>query len=214
MDRKFCFLSLLGVLFFLVSAGNAQEMRQVIKVFKINHILASELLPTLKTVLSSKGKIVISKTRNSVIVMDYQKNVDSVWTIIQELDQVPQNVKVSVEFVEESALKKLNLKVSWLFKQGLWQIGTFCSSDAKSKFGVSVDAELLESGVYSLNRQFLLLEDGTEGRIFVGRKIPFHEVFADDGIVIHTTQYRDLGSGFLVKPTILADNRINLSIVK
>lgn len=184
----------------------------IVKTFKVNFLKAEDLVQTLQTVLSPSGKIVASKTQNMLVVMDYPQNVDSVWKVLQELDRPQKNIRVSIEFVEESELEKINIDVDWLFRDKLWQVGTFGSSNPADQFGPSVDAELLETGVYSLNRQFLLLQDGMEGRIFVGESIPFREVFSQFGYIVPATNYRDVGSSFLVKPTLLADDRINIVI--
>jgi hypothetical protein len=81
-------------------------------------------------------------------------------------------------------------------------------------------AQAAREGVYeslrqSSESQFLVVTDGGEGRIFVGKNLPYVQYYRDylygEGYLTAQFGFRDVGTSLLVRPRIVGD-RIEITV--
>lgn len=211
---KKIFISLIGfltLLAYIASSSFADDM--LLKVFQINYRKAEEMEKTVQLLLSPEGRISVDKRTNSLIVKDYPENIRTVADFLKEQDRRPQQVKIKIRYVDEAALKRIGASVDWQYRGGHWAIGNIMSN----KKGMNIDALLgaEKERQKVTGEQTLLVMSGSEGRIAVGRSIPYTDWFywytKNRGYMIKETKFKDVSTGFVVRPRVAGSN-INIDI--
>ncbi|MBI5025566.1 MAG: hypothetical protein HZC12_02325 [Nitrospirae bacterium] len=194
-----------------VSFSSADDT--VLKVFQINYRNAEELEGVVKPFLSPEGRVVADKRTNSLIVKDYPANIKAIAEFLKEQDRRPQQVKIKIKYVDESNLKRIGLTINWQYRDSHWAVGNI----AGDKKGINIDALIsAEKGRQQISgEQSLLIMSGSEGRIAVGRSIPYTDWFywytRNHGYLTRETRFKDVSTGFVVKPRVIGNN-INIAI--
>lgn len=208
---KFMRLIVFFIIVSIVSISIADEM--LLKVFQINYRKAEEMEKAVQLLLSSEGRISVDKRTNSLVVKDYPSNIRAVADFLKEQDRRPQQVRIKIRYVDESALKRIGASVDWQYRGGHWAIGNIASN----KNGMNIDALLgaEKERQKVTGEQTLLVMSGSEGRIAVGRSIPYTDWFywytKNRGYMIKETKFKDVSTGFVVRPRIAGSN-INIDI--
>ncbi len=212
MRRIFIFLIIFLVLLAYVAASSiADEM--LLKVFQINYRKAEEMEKAVEMLLSPEGRISIDKRTNSLVVKDYPANIRAVADFLKEQDKRPQQVKIKIRYVDEASLKRVRMDVRWQYRGGYWAIGNIMTN----KKGMNIDALLgAEKERQKITgEQTLLVMSGSEGKIAVGRSIPYTDWFywytKNRGYMIKETKFKDVSTGFVVRPMVAGSN-INIDI--
>ncbi|MFZ3090336.1 MAG: secretin N-terminal domain-containing protein [Nitrospirota bacterium] len=212
MKKIFIFLiGFLTLLAYIASSSFADDM--LLKVFQINYRKAEEMEKTVQLLLSSEGRISVDKRTNSLIVKDYPENIRTVADFLKEQDRRPQQVKIKIKYVDEATLKRVGASVGWQYRGGHWAIGNIMSN----KKGMNIDALLgaEKERQKVTGEQTLLVMSGSEGRIAVGRSIPYTDWFywytKNRGYMIKETKFKDVSTGFVVRPRVAGSN-INIDI--
>ena len=212
MKKVFIFLiSLLALLAYIGSISLADEM--LLKVFQINYRKAEEMEKAVEMLLSPEGRISVDKRTNSLIVKDYPANIKAVADFLKEQDKKIQQVKIKIRYVDEKTLKRVGMDIKWQYRDSHWAIGNIISN----KKGMNIDAVL---GVGKerqkvTGEQTLLVMSGSDGKIAVGRSIPYTDWFywytKNRGYMIKETKFKDVSTGFVVRPRVAGSN-INIDI--
>lgn len=105
------------------------------------------------------------------------------------------------------------MDIKWQYSDSHWAIGNIISN----KKGMNIDAVLgaEKERQKVTGEQTLLVMSGSEGRIAVGRSIPYTDWFywytKNHGYFIKEAKFKDVSTGFVVKPRIAGEN-INIEI--
>ena len=212
MKKIFMFLiSLLTLLGYIASSSIADEM--LFKVFQINYRKAEEMEKAVEMLLSPEGRISVDKRTNSLIVKDYPANIRAVADFLKEQDKRPQQVRIKIRYVDEAALKRAGMDVKWHYRGGHWAIGNIMSNKKGMNIDTLLGAEKERQG--TSGEQTLLVMSGSDGKIAVGRSIPYTDWFywytKNRGYMIKETKFKDVSTGFVVKLMIAGEN-INIEI--
>jgi len=212
MKKVLIFLiSFFTLLSYSASLSVADDL--LLKVFQINYRKAEEMEKAVEMLLSPEGKISIDKRTNSLIVKDYPVNIRAVADFLKEQDRKIQQVRIKIRYVDEAALKRIGASIGWQYQGGQWAVGNIMSN----KKGMNIDALLgaEKERQKVTGEQTLLVMSGSEGRIAVGKSISYTDWFywytKNRGYMIKETKFKDVSTGFVVRPRIAGSN-INIDI--
>lgn len=88
------------------------------KNFQVQHAKASELVPVLESMKSTRGKITTVDRSNSIIVYDTQKSIDQMANALEELDVETLQIMITAKLVVVSSDLARQLGVDWTAKMG------------------------------------------------------------------------------------------------
>ncbi len=175
----------------------------VIKVFKIHYRFAEDFERTVEMFLSPEGSVVADKISNSLIVKDYPENINAVAEFLKTQDTVQTQVRVTMQFTDETALRENGFIVHWSAGGSHWTVGTAAGP------GLNIHAllkdkhqKLRKSGELSL-----LVMSGRSGRLETGMTIAYTDWFYHyarrHGHLSVETKFRDVITGFFVSPRVI-----------
>lgn len=184
-----------------------------IRVFKINYRNAEEMEGMVRIFLSQEGGVAVDKRTNSLIVKDYPENIKAIEGFLKEHDKRIEQVRIKIGYVDDKTLEKVGLSVNWQYRGGNWAVGNVLRPGK----GLSIDALIgAEKGREKIGgEQTLLVMSGSEGKIYVGRSIPYTDWFyrysRHYGYLVKETKFIDVSTGFVVRPRVAGDS-INIEI--
>jgi type IV pilus secretin PilQ/predicted competence protein len=202
------------------------------KFFSIKHANAKDIVPPVKSILSTRGKVEVDVRTNGLLVTDEPGNLIRLATFIAEMDRETRQVKIAAKLIEVSSDYLHELGVSWNFNQagedsrgrdyttdgstdGAGRVadpfGTYAFSTLQK--GWNLDATisaLVNSGKGKIvAHPEITTVDNKEARIQVGQKVPIKQFSATGDIVI---TFEEVGTILRVTPHITSDNRILLQM--
>lgn len=199
----------------VLPAVPAASMEMELEVFRVYYRKAADLVEPLKGVASRHGRLAAEEKSNTLIVRDYPPNMAAIKRLLKKLDARPQNVRITVGFVERKELRKLEMEVRWIFSDDNWSVGSVRSISGRER-SLSVTPLMAPEMFDSINRQELFLLENSEGEILVGLQIPHFEYFmeygARHGYMKESVNYKNASASFGVTPRVLGDGRIELEI--
>ena len=210
MRHKFV---LLGLILLTVAVGQAALADQV-KIFKINHRPAPEMLSLVQAALSKKGTAVLDKRTNSIIVRDSTIGIRRVAALLSKQDLPLKNISVSLSEVGKNELSKLGVSVDWNVKKGNWRAGNLRGRNDGTRIGVTGTRRTQESKATTTRR--LLVASGGRGMLLSGQNIPASKSrirrFEGYGFQIPQGRHSSVQTGFEVAPIVI-DGKVHLELV-
>ncbi len=197
----------------LLMASPAYAQSTVVEVFEIHYSDAQELIESVASVLSDKGKVTVNSPSNTLIVVDTPAYIARARDLIARLDRRPKNIRIDVDFIEKEQLDKLGINVDWRISGPGWTVGNV----PHDMEGVHVTGSVTSSTLDSKKKQFLLLMEGHEGRIFVGESVPLTEYFFSYGYrygyISRNVKFKDAGTSFVVTARSAGKGKMRVSLV-
>ncbi len=220
-----------------VIAAERAVMITATEVFAINYAKASEISPSLSSMLSSQGKIQVDIRTNSLIITDAAANLKKIADMIKALDIATPQVVIEAQIVEIGNSDLQYLGINWTasktipYKEGQSTDVTLGMLPAGPTFGGGAEGTLTIASVMSkaqLNATLSALAtkgkskvlsnpkistiNNKEARILVGDRVPYSIITNTPMGWVKTTAYIDVGIRLLVTPTINPNNIITLKI--
>ncbi len=99
----------------IVSMESLQQEPVSTEVFLINYAKASEILPTITSLIDSAagGKVVVDARSNSLVITERPSRMNRIRPIIELLDRATDQVMIETKFVEVSDADVKNIGVNW-----------------------------------------------------------------------------------------------------
>lgn len=194
----------------------------------VNYSNAKEIRMALENVLSQRGTISVDEGSNALIVMDIEKNVEKIESMVRELDRRLYQVDINAKLVEIDVEAAREMGIDWnlfnLHKSGFSGTGSAAVSEklplssSTLKFGSVRSWGELNSMLQMLERTNkaniisnprITTMDNREARIMVGKEIPL--IVADEaGNPI--TELTKIGIMLIVTPRVNSDRTITLDL--
>jgi len=203
------------------------------KFISIKHANAKDIVPPVKSILSTRGKVEVDVRTNGLLITDEPGNLVRLETFIKEMDRETRQVKIAAKLVEVSSEYLHELGVSLQFHQaGEDSRGRDYRNDGETDgadtrvadpFGIYTFTTLqngwdLEAKIAALVSEGkgkivahpeITTVDNKEARIQVGQKVPIKQFSATGDIVI---TFEEVGTILRCTPHITSDNRILLQL--
>lgn len=213
-------LKLAVLLASLQASAIAMGEELVTEVIPLGYRSVTEILPILRPLVPPPGTVAGLYT--TLVIKSDVRTIEAVKQILRELDRAPQNLMVTVRHGISDSLRRSEGEAAIVIDQGdvrlaaggLRQGGALASgSDGASRAGVRVfDTRSTTRG---REVQRLRVLEGHQAFIRVGESVPLAQrsIITFGGItsVQDSIEYRDVTSGFYVRPRLSGD-RVLLEI--
>jgi type II secretory pathway component GspD/PulD (secretin) len=191
----------------LVSLSSAE-----VAVIKVNYREASDLLPMVKTLLSSEGKASLDERTNSIIVVDSSAAIAEIQAFVATMDKPAEQVRVRFRFQETSRSTDRDISTSGRYSE---EHGSVAFGGAEED-GVHISAQDSISQHRGQTESFISVMSGRPAYLWVGREIPFTQrwvylthTYAHE---VETVEFHRVETGFEVKPVVAGD-RVHIEII-
>ncbi|MCJ7578885.1 MAG: type IV pilus secretin PilQ [candidate division Zixibacteria bacterium] len=203
------------------------------EVIPVKYGTASDMVKSVKAVLSQRGTVDTDDRTNSLVIRDIPENIERVKELVNILDKETDQIKISTRLLEVESGAMTELGINWSiisreaadllegakpeasFDQKANKvsdpIGTFTYATAQTDF----DLEATVSALVSSNKGKIVAHpeittvDNKEAFIQMGQKIPIKQ-FDQSGNVVIT--FTEVGTILRVTPHITSENRILLKL--
>jgi len=197
------------------------------KIIGISNSTAGDIVSTVKSLMSERGKATADDRSNSIILQEVPDNLDKVLEYIAELDKPARQIKISTQLMEISSQGLEELGVNWS-AQGVYtsnsgrsytQQGEVVgnrSSDVAGRYTVGavqkgwtldavIEAIVADGKGKIIAHPEITTLDNTEARIQMGQKVPIKQFDESGNVVI---KFEEVGTILIVTPHITAENQI------
>lgn len=166
-------------------------MASELRTFDLRHRSADELIPIIQPVLDADAAI--SGTGYTLIVRSSKENLRQIASLVEQLDQAPQQLLITVEQGGEQQGSRIGAEVP--------------GSRSEQRIGARVYSSEREK-LDSIGQQLRVME-GQWATIRAGQSIPQvvqqYRHSASGSEIEHRIEYKDVESGFEVRPLISGD---------
>ncbi|MDH3287834.1 MAG: hypothetical protein OEP48_08955 [Betaproteobacteria bacterium] len=219
-------LGRLALVFAFLLATAAARAQTVLEVIPLHHRTAEEVIPVLQPLLVPEGTL--SGFRGQLIVRTTPANLEEIKRILARLDRAPRQLLITVQQDIDANVQRSAAEISG--NVGGDNVRVILPPTSRERQGgrvviqegdSRVRAHVLDSGsaVSERNAQTLRVTEGREAFIRVGQSVPLRgrqitrTVLGGQVVeqVVDTTQYRDVTTGFYVRPRLSGD-RVTLDI--
>lgn len=210
----------------IASAATLQALTT--NIYKIRYARAEMLKKTLTKLLTERGKIESDTRANTLIITDIPLVIESMNSIVDQLDQPTAQVLVEAKIVQVDASRSRELGVAW-------GIGNLDNPIANTKAGANVDLGVsqptgsftfgkLQNGVNMaatlsaleednaaevLSQPSVLINDNESASITSGKRIPINRLDESGNIV---TEFYDVAVKLNVTPHINPNNEVLMTL--
>jgi hypothetical protein len=195
------FALFVAILFVLVPAAQAR-----VAVYKADYRLASDLLPYAEAGMGSEGKIQLDPTRNSILLVGDDAQVERTLSLLKAQDTAPRMIRLHYEHVRQEELSEYGLSIQWKGNYGHVILG---EGKPVSREGLYVRWRDRQHSAEDRFQGELMILEGHSGRIATGRSVPLQNHSKQYGT---QTSFIVGESGFEAQPTVLGSGKIQLEL--
>jgi len=208
-------------------------VRLEVKIVRLNNTSAADIVESVRSLLSERGKVDADEHTNSLILQEVPDNLPHVVKFIQELDKPARQIRISAQLLEIYNNDNFELGVNWMVHGTTNQNGRIIDqtgtsnanrvADPLAQYDLTVDALAqgwtIEAAVASIlsegNGKIIAHPEITtienkEARIQMGQKVPIKQFDESGNVVI---KFEEVGTILKVTPTITADNQILMHLM-
>lgn len=222
--RAFCRWVILAA---LLTAAALTRAEPVVEVIPLHYRTAEEVIPILQPMLAREGAI--SGFKGQLIIRTTPENLAELKRILATVDAAPRQLIITVRQDADDSLRRRSADVSGNIGNDNARVivppaagrdnrgGRIVIQDGDSR----VSGHVLDSASRASERniQTIRVMEGREAFIAVGQSVPVRDRQVTRTIVngqvveqvVNTTQYRDVATGFYVRPRLSGD-RVMLDI--
>jgi len=182
-----------------------------VAVMKVQYRKAAELVPVVRSMLSSSGSVTVSERVNSLVVVDNPEAIRRVYAFLEQFDRPVEQVRILVRFNTAGANEKSSVAARGRYSNDDVSVAV----GGKKKDGVDI---LVEGRAYrqqSHSSAFVVAMSGSPAIIRTGKEIPYRQgspFFRRHAPRGETVTWQNAESGFEVTPTVMGE-RVHLKIV-
>ena len=199
--------------------------------FRIQNVSADLMQESIADAISSRGNIVVDAQTNTLIVTDLPEQLKIISDMIDSLDILNNQVKISCQIVQidQSSLKELG--INWSASEvggnvkdvsaNMNQVGGVGAGGAMGnftwgiisgsyQFDVRLSAIISEGKGKILDQPHIITMDNISAEIFSGKQIPINTVDQAGNLV---TTFYSIGTKLNVKPRIAKDDKIVMELL-
>ncbi len=206
--------------------------RLEVKIVRLANTAASEIVKSIKSLMTERGKVDADERTNSVILQEIPENLDRVISFIKELDKPSRQIKISAQILEISSSDESELGVDWTAGGSYVPNADRSIDQTVTQNGDRVTDKFLQYNVIALQRGWninatisaivsagkgkiiahpeITTIDNKEARIQMGQRVPVKQFDQSGNVVI---QFEEVGTILKVTPHITAENQILMHLM-
>ena len=205
--RNVLMLILVPALILLSGILSANE----VAVIKVKYRKAAELVPMVRSLLSSGGSVTVSERVNSLVVVDKPETIRRVYGFLEQFDSPVEQVRILVRFNTAGADEESSVAARGRYSNDNVSVAV----GGKKKEGVDISAEDRRYRRQLQSSAFVVAMSGSPAIIRTGKEIPYRQgspFFRRHAPGGETVIWQKAESGFEVTPTVMGE-RVHLKIV-
>ncbi len=197
------------------------------KIFRIKYLKASDVAPVVEGLLSSRGKMKVEASTNSLVITDLPDNIYKIENFLSGMDKPARQVQIQVKVVEVDYDAARSLGINWVVAKNhpSDRVGVRLSNDAsiagaKTNLsigtiinGISIDNVLQalenESKANIISAPSIMVADNNKAKIVSGKKVPVVTKDISGNTVV---QFFDAAIKLEVTPHITPDGNIAMEL--
>lgn len=203
------------------------------EVISVKHGTASDMVKSVKTILSQRGTVDTDDRTNSLVIRDISENIGKVKELVTTLDKETDQIKISSQLLEIESGSLTELGIDWsiistesadlmegekpkaTFDQYTNRVGdptgtfTFATAEANFDLQGTISALVASNKGKIVAHPEITTVDNKEAFIQMGQKIPIKQ-FDQSGNVVIT--FAEVGTILKVTPHITSQNRVLLKL--
>jgi len=217
------------------SEHEANQMKLVpleTRIIKVSNSTAEDMIETVKSLLTERGKATADVQSNSLVVQDIPENIPVVIDYITQLDKPARQIKISAQLLEISSDGLSELGVNWMangvsqsegghttFDQTgevMADVASISGTKEIGKYSIKVmgndwrldafvDAVVKSGKGKIVAHPEISTVENKEARIQMGQKIPVKQFDQAGNVVI---KFEEIGTILTVTPHITAENQV------
>ena len=209
---------------------DANQMKLVpleTKIVKIANSVASDMVETVKNLMTDRGKVVADSRSNSLVLQEVPENLVVVLEYISKLDSPAKQIKISAQLLEISSEGLQEWGVNWMLNGsyvsdggsqvnqtgevmadiGTNPIGRYSVEVLSHNWSMDAFVEaLVKSGKGKIiAHPEITTVENKEARIQMGQKVPVKQFDQSGNVVI---KFEEIGTILVVTPHITAENQV------
>lgn len=212
----------------VVISYQPQQVSKIVPLKTVNYATINSIC---KPLLSKTGTMGYLAQRNSVIIFDYQNNVNKIAKLINKIDLPAVNIRIDVDFIGSSNRQQDKLYGKLNYKKYPTRNNQIIIKNGKiiKPNNITFDlARRRETGSRNTS-QFILTKSGSPARLWVGKTIvdpswlqyrqlrPTWVITGPGGTVVvpgsdNDIVWRDIGSSLYVLPRYLGNGKIDVEV--
>ena len=198
----------------------AQSLRT--EVINLGFHSVSEIIPVIRPLVPPPG--VVTGLQNKLIIKTTPENLSAIGELLKSLDRAPANLLISVRHRLDAEIQRDLASAAGQVRTDRVRVNTgerTNSSGAKvrvstSKGDVSTTIQSSRKTSRQRDKQRIRVLEGRQAFIQAGSSVPYQEgitvVRGNTVTTVRTTQFRDVGTGFYVRPQLSGDHQVRLEI--
>ncbi len=206
--------------------------RLEVKIVRLANTAAAELVKSVKSLLTDRGKVDADERTNSLILQEVPENIERVINFVKELDKPARQIKISAQILEISSKEANELGIDWTAggktvpndERSISQTATQNGdrvTDQFVKYNVIAvqrgwDINATVSAIVSSGKGKIIAHpeittiDNKEAKIQMGQRVPVKQFDQSGNVVI---QFEEVGTILHVTPHITAENQILMHLM-
>jgi hypothetical protein len=182
----------------------AQEA-ETIKLLRLVHRNAEELLPAVQDLLGPEGMATADPPSNGLLVIDRAENVARIEAWLKEMDQPVPHLRVEVRFDNQAVESRAEVGVEGRVEAG----DVAVSAGDRPAEGLTVGLEAGERQQRRTGSYVITVASGGTAHIVSGRDVPYREewvrICRRYRTAISTLRFLQVDTGFEVRPLVTGD---------
>ena len=197
------------------------------KVFRVKYLKASDVAPVVESLLSSRGKMKVESSTNSLVITDLPDNLIKIENFLNGMDRPERQVQIQVKVVEVDYDAARSLGINWVVAKDhpTDKVGVRLSNDASIGGaqtnlsigtivkGISIDNVLQalenESKANIVSAPSIMVANNNKAKIVSGKKVPVVTKDISGNTVV---QFFDAAIKLEVTPHITPDGNIAMEL--
>lgn len=198
-----------------------------VKIVRLANTAANELVSSVKSLMTDRGKVDADERTNSLILQEVPENIDKLITFIKELDRPARQIKISAQILEISSKDANELGIDWSAAGKYAPNSDRSISQEATQTGNKVTEDFIKYNIVAVQRGWdinatvaaivstgkgkiiahpeITTVDNKEARIQMGQRVPIKQFDQSGNVVI---QFEEIGTILRVTPHITAENQI------
>jgi type IV pilus secretin PilQ/predicted competence protein len=206
-------------------------VRLDVKIVRLANTAAAELVTSVKSLMTDRGKVDADERTNSLILQEVPENLARVESFIKELDKPSRQIKISAQILEIYSNSSEELGIDWTAAgkyvpnsdRSITQTGTQSGNrvtDDFIKYNISAvqrgwDISATVAAIVSQGKGKIIAHpeittiDNKEARIQMGKRVPIKQFDEAGNVVI---KFEEVGTILRVTPHLTAENQILMNL--
>jgi type IV pilus assembly protein PilQ len=217
-----------------IDKHNAEKenlVRLDVKIVRLANTAAAELVTSVKSLMTERGKVDADERTNSLILQEVPENIARVESFIKELDRPAKQIKISAQILEIYSTDNEELGVDWTAGGKYVPNSDRSISQTATQNGNRVTDEFLNYTVKAVQRGWdvsatiaaivskgkgkiiahpeITTIDNKEARIQMGKRVPVKQFDEAGNVVI---KFEEIGTILKVTPHLTAESQILMNL--